>query len=290
MKPDKAVIKRSFSRAAETYDGGSALQSEVACDLARCLETQLHGGRPDEHMYERAGLERMLAQVRLCASVENVLDIGCGTGHLTTELKRVCPGSVIHATDIAHRMLLKLKEKRTGGRLVCSECESLPYAPSSFDLVASNLAYQWVSDLTRAFGEVAGVLRPGGLFVFTSLGPSTLNELKSSFTEACGSPEKTGLMEFRRTDEVAVAIEEAGLTLISLETLPVFKSYEDIFGLLRTLKSIGASPPVDRGRGLSVGRLLKEAGQIYSKKFPAPGGLSIIATYEVIFAAARKNP
>lgn len=289
MKPDKVTIKKSFSRAADTYDASSALQREVAGDLARCVEA-LVGSRVSGHpVYERAGLERMLAEVRLPARTEKVLDIGCGTGHLTAELKKVCRASEVYASDIALPMLLKARENHGDRLLAASDCESLPFAPSSFGLVASSLTYQWASDLAGAFREAGRVLRPGGLFVFSTLGPSTLNELKASYREASGSSGASTLMEFKGMDEISDALKLAGLELVSLESMPVFKRYADLRALLRTLKNIGASPSVNRHKGLSMGTLLKEAGRVYAKRFPAPGGLGIIATYEVIFAAARQS-
>lgn len=289
MKPDKTTIKRSFSRAADTYDSSSAFQREVAEDLGRCIGALLYGGRPEYPVYERAGLERMLVEVSLSANAGKVLDIGCGTGHLTAELKKVSPGSGVYATDIARPMLLKAREKDRDLVVTGSDFESLPFAPSSFGIVASSLTYQWASDLTAAFSEAARVLSPGGLFVFTTLGPATLNELKASYREACGSSVGPALMEFKGTDEISGALSEAGLNLISLESLPVFKRYPDLKALLRTLKGIGASPPSSLRKGLSTGALIKEAERVYSKRFPAPGGGGVVATYEVIFAAARKG-
>ncbi|MBI5586864.1 MAG: methyltransferase domain-containing protein [Deltaproteobacteria bacterium] len=287
MRPDKDTIQRSFARAADTYDRSSALQKEVASDLARCVETLV--GSPDfgHPAFERAGLDRMLTEVRLSARTEKVLDVGCGTGNLVAELKKVCRRARVYASDIALPMLLKARENRAEATLVASDCESLPFASSSFDMVTSSLTYQWAASLTAAFREAERVLRPGGLFVFSTLGPSTLNELRASYKEARASSKASSLMEFKKMDEVSEELSGAGLELISLESLPVFKRYADLRELLRTLKNIGASPPLDRNRGLSVGSVLKEAGRVYAGKFPAPGGDGIIATYEVIFTAAR---
>lgn len=289
MKPDKTAIKRSFSRAADTYDSSSALQREVAEDLGRRIGALLCGGTAGHPVYETAGLERMPVEVSLSANAGKVLDVGCGTGHLAAELKKVSPGSEVYATDMAMPMLLKAREKDRDLVVTASDFESLSFARSTFGLVASSLTYQWAHNLAAAFSEAARVLSPGGLFVFTTLGPSTLNELRASYREACGSSLSPALMEFKGMDEISGALSGAGLNLISLESLPVFKRYTDLKALLRTLKGIGASPPASSRKGLSTGALIKEAGRVYSKRFPAPGAESIMATYEVIFAAARKG-
>ncbi len=289
MNRDKKTIRRSFSRAADTYDGGSEFQREVAVDLARCFRALTVDEKLQYPVYERAGLERMLAGVRLSARTEKALEVGCGTGHFTEELKKVCPSSRVYASDISHRMLTKAGGKFEELLLAASDCESLAFASSSFDLVASSLTYQWADDLAAAFTEAARVLKPGGLFIFSTLGPATLNELRASYRDACADAVSPALMEFKGTDEVSGALAGAGLSLISLESLPVFKRYGDLFSLLRTLRAIGASPPAGRGGGLSAGAVLKKAAEVYRRRFPAPGGDGIIATYEVIFVAAQKD-
>lgn len=292
MSRNKKAIRRSFSRAASTYDLGSEFQREVAVDLAGYIATltgyETLEGRGSSAA-GAAGHGRAQAVLH-CGITGTALETGCGTGHFTSELKKVCPGVRVYASDISRSMLVRSRAKNGGRLLAVSDCESLAFKPSSFGLVASSLTYQWATDLEAAFTEAERVLKPGGLFVFSTLGPATLSELRTSYVEACGRHESTALMEFKGADEISKALGGAGLTVIRVEPLPVIKIYGDLFSLLRTLKAIGASPPAGRGSGLSTGELLKKAAGVYMKRFPAPGGGGITATYEVIFAAARKEP
>lgn len=278
MKHDRNSVKKSFSRAADTYDSNSTLQKEVASDLARRAGALIANTVPHGAF-----------RVSDSKAAGRFLDVGCGTGNLIGEIKKVCPEASVYGCDISLQMLLKTRSKYCDKSLAASDCGSLPFAPSSFDFVASSLTYQWAQDLNAAFREAERVLRPEGLFFFTTLGPSTLNELRTAFRAASPSSEGFSLMEFKGTDEVSEAVEEAGLECLNIEAAPIVKRYADLMELLKTLKKIGASPPVKSGKGLSMGLIIKEAAKAYAERFPAPDGGGIVATYEVIFAAARKN-
>ena len=57
---------------------------------------------------------------------------------------------------------------------VCADALRLPFAEASADIVFSSLMLQWCDDLLIAFREVRRVLKPGGLFIFSTFGPDTL--------------------------------------------------------------------------------------------------------------------
>ncbi|MGI9338039.1 MAG: methyltransferase domain-containing protein [Gammaproteobacteria bacterium] len=70
-----------------------------------------------------------------------------------------------------------------GGRevwRVLADAEKLPLADGSVDLAYSNLCLEW-TDAGAALSEAARVLRPGGVFVFSTLGPDTLREMRAAF-------------------------------------------------------------------------------------------------------------
>lgn len=284
---DKANIKRSFSRAAETYETSSRVQKEVAGELTGIIAS-MNG----------------FASARPNGTEKSILDIGCGTGSLARLLKDLYPGSIVTGCDIALPMVLKARElsgngtagNGTGLRLVSADCEGLPIAEGSFDLAASSLTYQWAPDTALAFKEAARVLRPKGLFIFSTLGPRTLDELNKSYEEAIG-PARGGvaLEPYKDTAELEKDLTAAGLEIIKTEKRTVKKTYRDLFELLKTLKNIGAFRRTDAVKGvngsasLAGGTLLKKVSNIYNKRFPAPGGRGITATYETIYITAKKG-
>jgi malonyl-CoA O-methyltransferase len=161
---DKERARRSFARAAASYDAAAVLQREVG-----------------------ARMQERLDYIRL--EPERVLDAGCGTGVDVEALLRRFRKARVLALDFALPMLQRAR-RRGGWRrrpiCLCGDLEHLPLAAGSLDLVYSNLALQWANDLKQAFAEARRVLRPGGLFLFSSFGPDTLKELRSAWAEADG--------------------------------------------------------------------------------------------------------
>lgn len=263
MNIDKHIIKRSFSRAASTYDSNSALQKEVVDEI----------------------FSRFRALLGVSESpYPQVLDIGSGTGRLMGLVKSGYPEASVIGCDLALTMLCKSRENLgnlTSG-LAVSDCEALPFSDLSFDAVVSSLTYQWAHDIGLAFSEAARVLKQGGIFLFSTLGPGTLHELRECYPS--GPSYKAG---FKTADEIASALKMPGLVPVSMESFPIRKTYPDMKELLRTLKNIGASPPLESGKGLAKASLIRNARKVYPERFPSPQG-GIIATYEVIIAAARK--
>ncbi|MBI5642735.1 MAG: methyltransferase domain-containing protein [Deltaproteobacteria bacterium] len=269
---DKGIVKKSFSKAALTYDTSATLQKEVVVKLVSFIEALrgepvCHGVhiQPDGALYP---------------DKELILDIGCGTGSLMEEAGKTFSRSVFFGCDIAFPMLLRARTKLGKGfNPAAADCEYLPFRDASFDVAASSLTYQW-ADISVAFKEASRVLKDGGLFAFSTLGPATLNELRACLR----SPMDIG---FRDRCAVLALLKNAGFELSALETHIIVKEYNDIWGLIRNLKNIGAAPPVDvHDNCLSKGALLKEASRLYSERFGRDG--YITATYEVILAAARK--
>ena len=89
----------------------------------------------------------------------NVLDLGAGTGKLTTRL--VERGLDVVAVDPIAEMLEVLSGSLPATPALLGTAEEIPLADDSVDAVLVAQAWHWV-DPQRAIPEVARVLRPGG--------------------------------------------------------------------------------------------------------------------------------
>jgi SAM-dependent methyltransferase len=96
-----------------------------------------------------------------------VLDIGSGPGLLAREIAdAVGPTGRVVGLDLSEPML-EMARRRCADRPQASfeqgDAAKLPFEADSFDAVVTTQVYEYVPDIRGALGEVARVLRPGGL-------------------------------------------------------------------------------------------------------------------------------
>ncbi len=91
-----------------------------------------------------------------------VVDLGCGTGELTSELHRYIGASETFGIDSSDEMLKKTEAfAKSGLRFEKGLIESWS-AHSQYDVIFSNAALQWVGDHTSVFKKMKESLKPGG--------------------------------------------------------------------------------------------------------------------------------
>ena len=88
-----------------------------------------------------------------------VLELGAGTGKLTSEL--VALGHDVHATDPDEEMLAILEQRVPQARVSVASAEGLPVGDRTVDVVVVAQAFHWF-DPEVALPEIARVLKPGG--------------------------------------------------------------------------------------------------------------------------------
>jgi len=95
----------------------------------------------------------------------HALDLGCGDGRLTAELR----AEEVVGADVSAVALERVQERLPSARTVLvAPDEPLPFDDSSFDLVLCAETIEHVRDLQLLFSEVRRVLRPGGSLAVTT--------------------------------------------------------------------------------------------------------------------------
>ncbi|WP_215780157.1 malonyl-ACP O-methyltransferase BioC [Paludibacterium sp. B53371] len=269
---DKARVRAAFERAAASYDCAAVLQREVAQRMAERLD-----------------------YIKLQPGV--ILDAGSGTGTGAAELRRRYPDARVIELDLAHAMLAasRSRQQQQAGLMdrlfqrnkpwqVCADIERLPLADASVDMIWSNLAIQWVNVPDGAFAEFRRVLKPGGMILFSTLGPDTLQELRQSFAGLDGF---THVNQFIDMHDLGDAMLAGGLSEPVMDMEKIVMTYEGVRDVMHDLKAIGAhNATAGRGRGLMGKQAWRQVEARY-ETLRRDGRLP--ATYEVVYGHAWRG-
>jgi len=243
-------VAQRFSAAAASYDAHSAAQRHAAQRLAQRLVTLALPPRA------------------------RVLEIGCGTGHLTALLALHLPGATLLASDIAPAMASACRA-RLGAppRIAFAVMDGCrPACAAQFDLICGNLVAQWFDDLPAALKRLAALLAPGGALLLSLPGRETFREWRAAHA-------KLGLKAGARvlpTQQACLAALPPGDNRIETELWQ--DHYANGLDFLRALRALGADAPAPGHRPLSAGQLRR----VLAALGPAP-----LMTYEFFYLSHR---
>lgn len=106
-----------------------------------------------------------------------ILDLGCGAGELSGELKKQYPEANIIAVDDNETMLSFARSKQQNIEFLSGKAEVIPLPNQSVDVIVLHFLLPWIADFKTVIKECQRVLRPNGLLMLSALGPDTLKEL-----------------------------------------------------------------------------------------------------------------
>lgn len=253
---DKKRVAQSFSHAAQRYEKVAHMQAQVASKLLK-LRDDYSGD--------------------LC-------DLGCGTG-FCMDLIRPQNKNVV-GLDIASGMLeyCQNKYQTHPANLICADFENLPIKPNAFDGIVSSLSIQWSENLDQLFQQVKGCLKKDGWFLFSTLGPKTLIELKESWRE---TDSFVHVNQFVSQQTILQKLKAAGFLIELVEQSNETLRYDTVFSLMRDLKDIGAhNVNAGKKKGLSTRRSFQCMAKAYETYRDAG---SLPATYDVMYFNVRAS-
>ena len=257
---NKKRIREDFSQAASTYDSAAVVQHEI-CD-------------------------RTLARLQMLKLYPKIiLDIGTGTGRSVRGLQNIYPNSQIIASDFALPML---QQQQHHHACVCCDTGNLPIKTSSIDLIFSTSTFQWCEDLQHVFKECFRVLKVGGTLVFTTFGPDTLKELRSSWAKVDQHEHVHTFIDMHHIGDFLLAAQYMD-PVVDCELITI--EYQKLRHLLNDLKATGSREKFNQSQqgkrhgltGKNMYQLLKNSYERFRQK----NGL-LPASYEVIYGYGRK--
>jgi trans-aconitate 2-methyltransferase len=107
-------------------------------------------------------------------SAERILDLGCGTGHLSAKIAET--GAEVVGIDRSPEMIRQAKEKYPSLHFEVMDAREISL-DGTFDAVFSNATLHWIKEPERAIDGIARLLKPGGRFVAEFGGKGNTREL-----------------------------------------------------------------------------------------------------------------
>lgn len=204
------------------------------------------------HRQAFAGLMERMSP--LVVSPKSILDLGAGTGRSSRALAKAYPRSRVSALDLSAGMLRIARKRRSflsRTAEVRGDAVKLPFQSGSFDLVCANLLLPWIDDLAGCLGEVARVLKKGGVFTFATLGPDSFAEVRRAWSIAePGVPVRT----FPDMHDVGDALMRSGLSDPVLDVDLLTVSYKEKAAFYRDLGACAARNCLSTRRATLTGK------------------------------------
>jgi trans-aconitate methyltransferase len=112
---------------------------------------------------------------------EQILDLGCGTGHLTAQMAE--SGAQVTGVDSSTDMIAAAREAYPNLEFQIADARNLPFR-EEFDAVFSNATLHWVPEAAEALRSIRQALRPGGRFVAEFGGKRNIRTMVEAFDRA----------------------------------------------------------------------------------------------------------
>ena len=150
----------------------------------------------------------------------DLLDCGCGTGPMLTLLYKKYPDKHYTGIDLTPKMIEVAKRKNMKGvELVVGDCENLPFADNSFDVVICCESFHHYPNPQDFFNSVYRVLRPNGRLILRDMTVNSsvkrwlFNHIELRLVNLAGK----GDVKIYGRDDIQKLCDDSGLHMESFE-------------------------------------------------------------------------
>lgn len=206
-------------------------------------------------------LLQRLSYIRLQPT--GILDAGCGAGHALEPLRSRYTQANYTGLDACSHLLEVATERHTTRpglwqklrnkqaptpQFVLGDLANSGLPPASVELIWSNMALHWHPAPHDVFQEWYRLLKSGGLAMFSSLGPASLQELRQAVKTA---GLQTATLPFVDMHDFGDLLLEHGFTDPVMDQETITLTYRTPEKLLEDISILGGNPTIGRRAGLT---------------------------------------
>ncbi len=248
----QSKLLRAMARNAATYDKAAQLPQTVGARL----------------------LERLQY---ITLRPKTVVELGSGTQYLQAALHSQFP----HAHIISVDWSLPALTQRPGFQSLCADAHKLPFSDHTIALVCAVFMLEWSPNLLSLLQEIKRVLAPEGLFLFATLGPGTLQELRTTWHEQVKTHHVNFFYDMHDIGDMLMKLHFSDPVMDREDFTLLYPRLHDLLQELKHLGSIKTAPhlhPALTGKSIF---------QKIEKRYPVdPNTHYLPATFEVIYGHA----
>jgi SAM-dependent methyltransferase len=205
---------------------------------------------------------------------QRVLDVGCGTGALTTVLADIVGPDRVAGVDPSEPFVEQCRENVAGADIRVGPAEALPFEDGEFDRALSQLVFHFVDDPRASVQEMARVTQPGGVVsscVWDMTGGMTMIGAYWAAVSEVGVPGQSEVERFGgKPGQLAGLWQDAGLHDVRDESITVSSAYRDFDELWSTFRA-GVGPVGVHAESLE-GDALEAVREAFRRKVGSPDG------------------
>lgn len=146
---------------------------------------------------------------------ERILDVGCGTGHLTAQIAKT--GALVTGIDRSPEMIRQAQDHYRNLQFRVMDAREITF-PGSFDAVFSNAALHWITEPECVVAGIARCLHPGARFVAEFGGKGNTAQFLAAVSRAWSRLEFAGVAPhpwyYPSVTEYAGLLEHHGFKVI----------------------------------------------------------------------------
>lgn len=213
-----------------------------------------------------SGRRHLLAAAGL-PSAQRVLEVGCGTGAVLSELNPP-PATQVVGLDIDPAALQIARRHAPTAQLLTGDAHKLPFATASFDIAFCHFVLLWLAQPATALAEMRRAVRPGGAVLALAEpdysqrvdAPAELAALGQAQTEALRAQGADPAIGSR----LPALFAEAGLELVDagmLDATPATAEDATLEAEVLRADLSGRMPPAEIERLLAIDAAARQAGR-----------------------------